>query len=64
VSRADRKRRRVWLGQRRTVHDRKLILASLRAGICPCGNPEIEEPGEHLATCPWSDPDYPVEAVF
>lgn len=26
-----------------------------RRGVCPCGDPRIEDPGPHLATCPWGD---------
>ncbi len=58
MSRADRRRRRQQNGQRRTVRDRRLVTEALKAGICPCKS-EAENPGaEHLASCPWSDPDY------
>ena len=25
---------------------------------CACGNESIEDPGAHIPTCPWNDPDY------
>jgi hypothetical protein len=46
------------------VRDNKLVRAELRAGRCPCGNPAIDTPGEHLPSCPWSDPDFEEGAVF
>lgn len=38
---------------------RSALLGALaaRCGPCPCEGEE-DEPGPHLATCPWSDPDY------
>ena len=58
MSRARRRKVREMRGQRRSVRDRKIVAAALKAGICPCKS-EAENPGaEHLASCPWSDPDY------
>ncbi len=58
MSRARRRKVREMRGQRRSVRDRKIVAAALKAGICPCKS-EAENPGaEHLSTCPWSDPDY------
>jgi hypothetical protein len=46
------------------VRDNKLVRAELRAGRCPCEHHEIDNPGEHLPSCPWSDPDYEGYEVF
>ena len=58
MSRGRRRKVREGMGRRRSVRDRKIVAAALKAGVCPCKS-EAENPGaEHLASCPWSDPDY------
>lgn len=57
MSRADRKRRRRASGLLRTPAERRTVLAAIRAGVCPCET-DVDNPGPHLVTCPWSDPDY------
>ncbi len=57
MTRADRKRARQCSGKQRSVADRKLVAAAIKAGICPCKS-VAENPGEHLPACPWSDPDF------
>lgn len=48
-----------------TIPEGLRVLAGLPAdGSCPCEGPE-EDPGPHLHTCPWSDPDYePEPGIF
>ena len=57
MSRAQRKRQRECNGRRRPPADLRVVRAAIRAGICPCQT-HVDNPGEHLATCPWSDPEY------
>ena len=40
-----------------TVPPRDLPQPRHAPAVCPCEGP-TEAPGPHLATCPWSDPDY------
>ena len=40
-----------------TVPQRDLPPPRHAPEVCPCEGP-AEDPGPHLATCPWSDPDY------
>lgn len=64
MRRSDRRKVREGCGLRRSVRDNKLVRAELRAGRCPCEHHEIDNPGEHLPSCPWSDPDYEGYEVF
>ena len=57
MSRADKKRRRECNGLRRPPADLRIVRAAIRAGICPCKT-TVDNPGEHLASCSWSDPDH------
>lgn len=38
--------------------DKLVREAAIAAGQCPCET-EAEDPGPHLPSCPWNDPDYP-----
>jgi hypothetical protein len=51
MRRSGRRKVREGAGLRRSVKDRKLVTAEVRAGRCPCGHTEIDNPGEHIPSC-------------
>jgi hypothetical protein len=36
----------------------QLIRKAIRRGFCPCADFRIADPGPHIPTCPWTDPDF------
>lgn len=50
MSRAKRKRIRQANGLQRTVAARRIVTASIRAGVCPCET-EVDNPGPHIDVC-------------
>ncbi len=46
-----------WAARNQLSVDERLREQSIAQGVCPCQS-EAEEPGPHIASCRWNDPNF------